>query len=47
MSSSRRREQLYEERGFNKQQWQDLVDEGTELRRAVSAYSLARLPFEI
>ena len=27
MSSSRRREQLYEERGFNKQQWQDLVDD--------------------
>jgi len=35
MSSSRRREQLYDQKGFDRQRWQDLVDEGTELRRAI------------
>jgi hypothetical protein len=35
MSSSKRREQLYDAKGFDRQQWQDLVDEGTELRRAI------------
>jgi calcium uniporter protein, mitochondrial len=35
MSSSRRREQLYDLKGFDRQKWQDLVDEGTELRRAI------------
>lgn len=35
MSSSKRREQLYDTKGFDRDKWQDLVDEGTELRRAI------------
>ncbi|KAL7007976.1 hypothetical protein EMMF5_002625 [Cystobasidiomycetes sp. EMM_F5] len=35
MSSSKRREQLYDQKGFDRQRWKDLVDEGTELRRAI------------
>jgi nitrogen regulatory protein PII-like uncharacterized protein len=35
MSSSKRREQLYDSKGFDRQRWKDLVDEGTELRRAI------------
>lgn len=35
MSSSKRREQLYDVKGFDRQRWKDLVDEGTELRRAI------------
>ncbi|KAK9898716.1 hypothetical protein P389DRAFT_37697 [Cystobasidium minutum MCA 4210] len=35
MSSSKRREQLYDTKGFDRDKWKDLIDEGTELRRAI------------
>ena len=35
MSSSKRREQLYDAKGFDRDKWRDLIDEGTELRRAI------------
>lgn len=40
MSTSKRREQLYDLKGFNRDKWKDLIDEGTELRRAIKKIAL-------
>lgn len=40
MSSSKRREQLYDTKGFDRNKWKDLIDEGTELRRAIKKIAI-------
>jgi hypothetical protein len=40
MSSSKRREQLYDVKGFDRNKWKDLIDEGTELRRAIKKIAI-------
>lgn len=40
MSSSKRREQLYDAKGFDRYKWKDLIDEGTELRRAIKKIAI-------
>lgn len=40
MSTSKRREQLYDAKGFDRDKWKDLIDEGTELRRAIKKIAL-------
>lgn len=36
-TTSRRQQQLYQEKGFDEEQWQDLVAEGKELGKEIKA----------